>query len=144
MISSYLIATGETWWRGIVLSFASALLQAVVAVAFVGIAAIALNATAATMRGAIWYIEVASYALIALIGARLLWVKGGAFLISLAAVSQPVAAHAPTVTMAATGITITRTRIITITTMRRPGATRTAPSPRTSPGPAVGNADCPR
>jgi nickel/cobalt exporter len=94
VISSYLIATGETWWRGIVLSFASALLQAIVAVAFVGIAAIVLNATAATMRGAIWYIEVASYALIALIGARLLWVKGGAFLASLAAVGQPVAAHA--------------------------------------------------
>jgi nickel/cobalt transporter (NicO) family protein len=26
VISSYLIATGETWWRGIVLAFASALL----------------------------------------------------------------------------------------------------------------------
>jgi nickel/cobalt transporter (NicO) family protein len=66
VISSYLIATGETWWRGIVLSFASALLQAVVAVAFVGIAATMLNATYATMRTAIWYIEAASYAFIAL------------------------------------------------------------------------------
>jgi nickel/cobalt transporter (NicO) family protein len=94
VISSYLIATGETWWRGIVLSFASALMQAVVAVAFVGIAAVLLNATASTMRTAVWYIEAASYALIALIGARLLWVKGRAFLASLAAVRGPAAAHA--------------------------------------------------
>jgi nickel/cobalt transporter (NicO) family protein len=93
VISSYLIATGETWWRGIVLSFASALLQAVVAVAFVGIAATMLNATGPQMRGAIWYIEVASYALIALIGARLLWVKGRAFLASLTAIRGPAAAH---------------------------------------------------
>jgi nickel/cobalt exporter len=94
VISSYLIATGETWWRGIVLSFASALLQAIVAIAFVGIAATMLNATGPQMRGAIWYIEVASYALIALIGARLLWVKGRAFLASLTAIRRPAAAHA--------------------------------------------------
>jgi nickel/cobalt transporter (NicO) family protein len=94
VISSYLIATDETWWRGIVLSFASALLQAIVAIAFVGIAAILLNATAATMRSAVWYVEAASYALIALIGARLLWVKGRAFLASLMAMRQPALAHA--------------------------------------------------
>src|ERR1043166_2616692 len=39
VISSYLIANQETWRRGIVLSFASAMLQAIVAVAIVGIAA---------------------------------------------------------------------------------------------------------
>ena len=47
VISSYLVANEETWRRGIVLSFASALLQAFVAVAIVGIAAVLLNATAA-------------------------------------------------------------------------------------------------
>ena len=47
VISSYLVANEETWRRGIVLSFASALLQAFVAVALVGIAAVLLNATAA-------------------------------------------------------------------------------------------------
>ena len=46
VISSYLVANEETWRRGIVLSFASALLQAFVAVALVGIAAVLLNATA--------------------------------------------------------------------------------------------------
>ena len=49
VISSYLVANEETWRRGIVLSFASALLQAFVAVALVGIAAVLLNATAGQM-----------------------------------------------------------------------------------------------
>ena len=39
VISSYVVANNETWRRGVVLSFASALLQAFVAVAIVGIAA---------------------------------------------------------------------------------------------------------
>ena len=39
VISSYLVANQETAWRGIVLSFVSALLQALVAVVLVGISA---------------------------------------------------------------------------------------------------------
>ena len=49
VISSYLVANEETWKRGVVLSFVSALVQALVAVVVVGIAAALLNATAATM-----------------------------------------------------------------------------------------------
>ena len=79
VISSYLVANEETWRRGIVLSFASALLQAFVAVAIVGIAAALLNATARQMCDAERVIELASYALIALVGARLIWVKGKGF-----------------------------------------------------------------
>jgi nickel/cobalt exporter len=80
VISSYLVANNETWRRGVVLSFASALLQAVVAIAIVGIAAVLLNATAKTMGNAVRVIEIVSYALIVLIGLRLLWVKGRAFI----------------------------------------------------------------
>ncbi len=80
VISSYMIANEETWRRGVVLSFASALLQALVAVVFVGIAAVALNVTAATMKSAVDWIEIVSYTLIILVGARLLWVKGRAFI----------------------------------------------------------------
>src|SRR4051812_39736347 len=80
VISSYLVANDETWKRGITLSFASALLQALVAVAIVGIAAALLGATAGTMNRAVWWIEIVSYALIAAMGARLLWVKGRAFI----------------------------------------------------------------
>jgi nickel/cobalt exporter len=80
VISSYLVANNETWRRGVVLSFASALLQALVAIAIVGVAAVLLNATAKTMGTAVRVIEIVSYALIVLIGLRLLWVKGRALL----------------------------------------------------------------
>ena len=76
VISSYLIANRETARRGIVLSFASALMQSLVAVVMVGICAWLLNATARTMCGAERAIEIASYALIAAFGARLVWTKG--------------------------------------------------------------------
>jgi nickel/cobalt transporter (NicO) family protein len=85
VISSYLVANQETAKRGIVLSFASALMQSLVAVAMVGICAVLLNATAKTMCGAEKVIEIASYALIAAFGARLVWTKGGGFIRALQA-----------------------------------------------------------
>jgi nickel/cobalt exporter len=80
VISSYLLANEETWRRGIVLSFASALLQAVTAVAIVTVAAVMIGATAKMMGDTVRVIEVVSYALIVLVGLRLLWVKGRGFL----------------------------------------------------------------
>jgi nickel/cobalt transporter (NicO) family protein len=80
VISSYLVANQETARRGIALSFASALMQSLVAVAIVGVCAWLLNATAKTMCGAEKAIEVVSYALIAAFGARLVWIKGGGFI----------------------------------------------------------------
>jgi len=91
VISSYLVANQETARRGIVLSFASALMQSLVAVAIVGICALLLNATAKTMCGAERAIEIVSYALIAAFGARLVWTKGGGFIRALQA-QQPVPA----------------------------------------------------
>jgi nickel/cobalt exporter len=79
VISSYLVANQETARRGIALSFASALMQSLVAVAIVAVCAWLLNATAKTMCGAEKVIEIASYALIAVFGARLVWTKGGGF-----------------------------------------------------------------
>ncbi|HEV2957866.1 MAG TPA: nickel/cobalt transporter [Xanthobacteraceae bacterium] len=90
VISSYLIANQETWRRGIVLSFASAMVQALVAVAVVGIAAALLGATSRTMCTTDWLIEIASYSLIIAVGVRLLWVKGRGFLATLQALR-----HAP-------------------------------------------------
>ena len=80
VISSYLVANDETWRRGIALSFASAILQAFTAIAIVGIAAVLLNATAHAMGNTVRMVEIVSYALIVLIGLRLLWVKGRALL----------------------------------------------------------------
>lgn len=85
VISSYLVANQETARRGIVLSFASALMQSLVAVLIVGISAWLLNATARTMCGAERAVEIASYALIAAFGARLVWTKGGGFMRALQA-----------------------------------------------------------
>jgi ABC-type nickel/cobalt efflux system permease component RcnA len=93
VISSYLVANEETAKRGIALSFASALMQALVAVLIVGICAWLLNATAKTMCGAERAIEIASYALIAAFGARLVWTKGGGFFRALQA-RRPVPAMA--------------------------------------------------
>ena len=85
VISSYLVANEETARRGIVLSFASALLQALVAVALVAVLAWLLSSTAKTMCSAEKAIEIASYALIAAFGARLVWTKGGGFMRALQA-----------------------------------------------------------
>ena len=94
MISSYLVANQETARRGIVLSFASALQQALVAVVVVGVCAWLLNATAKTMCGAEKAIEIASYTLIAAFGARLVWTKGGGFMRALQAKPVPATAAA--------------------------------------------------
>jgi len=80
VISSYLVANRETARRGIVLSFVSALLQSLVAVLIVAIGAWLLNVTAKTMCGAERAIEIASYCLIAIFGARLVLAKGGGFM----------------------------------------------------------------
>ena len=93
VISSYLVANQETARRGIVLSFASALMQSLVAVMIVGVCAWLLNASARTMCGAERAIEIASYALIAAFGARLVWTKGGGFIRALQA-REPVPAIA--------------------------------------------------
>jgi nickel/cobalt exporter len=83
VISSYLVANEETARRGIVLSFVSALMQSLIAVLIVGIGAWLLNVTANTMCGAERVIEIASYALIAAFGIRLVWTKGGGFIAAL-------------------------------------------------------------
>jgi nickel/cobalt transporter (NicO) family protein len=98
VISSYLVANQETARRGIVLSFASALMQSLVAVAIVAVCAWLLNATAKTMCGAEKAIEISSYALIAAFGLRLVWTKGGGFVRALQrprpALAMAAVAHA--------------------------------------------------
>jgi nickel/cobalt exporter len=99
VISSYLVANEETAKRGIVLSFVSALMQALVAVLIVGIGAWLLNVTAKTMCSTERWVEIASYALIAAFGARLVWSKGRGFLRALrmslpSAAPQLAMAHA--------------------------------------------------
>ena len=98
IISSYVVANDETWRRGVVLSFASAMLQAFVAVAIVAIVAGVFNATMSTMCTTERYIEIASYALIALIGVRLMWVKGRGFFNAALSIGRPLAPAGAAVT----------------------------------------------
>jgi ABC-type nickel/cobalt efflux system permease component RcnA len=98
VISSYLVANEETWRRGIVLSFASAMLQAFVAVAIVSVVAALLNATAGQICNAERVVELTSYALIALIGARLIWVKGRGLVHALQQLRRPLHAVGAAVT----------------------------------------------
>jgi nickel/cobalt exporter len=98
VISSYLVANEETWVRGVVLSLLSALMQAIVAIAIVGVAAVVLHASAATMNGAVNWIETLSYTLIIVVGLRLLWVKGSAFVAALRDLGRPTGAVGAAVT----------------------------------------------
>jgi nickel/cobalt exporter len=82
VISSYLVANEETWRRGVVLSFASAAIQSVVAIIVVAIAAVLLGATAKAIGLTVHVVETVSYVLVILIGLRLLFVKGRGFLIA--------------------------------------------------------------
>ncbi len=75
VISAYLIANEQALWRGVVLSTASALLQALVAIAIVLGATLILRATAPGMTLLTNYVEIASFAAIALFGLLLTWRK---------------------------------------------------------------------
>ena len=88
VISSYLLANDETWHRGVTLSFASALVQSLTAILIVGVAAVLLGGTAKMMGQAVRVIEIASYGLIVVLGARLLWVKGLGFIRAAAALRR--------------------------------------------------------
>ena len=143
VISSYLVANQETARRGVVLSFASALMQSLVAVLIVGVGAWLLNVTAKTMCGAEKTIEIASYALIAAFGARLVWTKGGSFMRALQA-QEPVPAmaaaahhHGHDIIM---GVATIMTMTTTTTSMTRMAVTPTVRFRANLPVPAAGGA----
>lgn len=85
VLASYMIANETALKRGLLLAALAALLQGGVAIAIVGAAAIVFNATAPQMTGAAHVIEIASYAAIAALGARLTFVKGRALVAALRA-----------------------------------------------------------
>jgi nickel/cobalt exporter len=104
VISSYLLASQETLRRGALISLASAFMQGLTAVVLVGLLAIVLQATSVAMGRVSAWLDVASYALITLLGAvlvgRKLWAmrpRRPAVSLSAAAVTQGdpcCAAHA--------------------------------------------------
>jgi ABC-type nickel/cobalt efflux system permease component RcnA len=75
VITSYLVASGDTMRRGVAISFAAAMVQAASAILFVAVGAILLRLTATAITFATDWVEIISYAAIALVGAWLLWTK---------------------------------------------------------------------
>lgn len=68
VISSYVLANERQVRRGVLLSFAAAMVQSLVAIGFVLIASAALSLTATAMSDAANWIGIVSYALVALLG----------------------------------------------------------------------------
>ena len=77
VIAGYIVAGERALTRGFSLSFAAALLQALVAIALVGVGTLVLGATAAGMTRAGTVIETVSFALVALLGLSVTWRKAG-------------------------------------------------------------------
>lgn len=75
VIASYVLANRQTARNGALLALLSALLQALVAIALVAVLAWLLNATAPVMNRATRGLETASYGLITVLGAWLVWTK---------------------------------------------------------------------
>lgn len=72
VISSYMIANEVALRRGIILAFASSLLQAISAIIIVGVAWLVLRGTGISMNQTARYMEIASFALILAFGLALL------------------------------------------------------------------------
>ncbi len=77
VISSYMLANEVALRRGVMLSFVSAMLQAVTAIVVMGAVYLMLRGTAVSMTDATRFLEIASFALVAAFGAWLLWKKAG-------------------------------------------------------------------
>jgi nickel/cobalt exporter len=75
VISAWIMANERALRRGLAMAGAAALLQACVAVAVVGVLAGLLRVTAMRMTGLVSWVETASFAAVALVGAALLWRK---------------------------------------------------------------------
>jgi len=80
VLAAYLVANERAFKRGLVMAALAALLQALVAIALVLGLTTLLGLTARHLRDAAQWVELASYAAIALVGAVLVWRKGHAFL----------------------------------------------------------------
>lgn len=91
VIAGYIVAGERALRRGFALSFAAAILQALVAVAIVGIGVLLLDATAAGMTRAGMVIETVGFALVAALGLGVTWRKAA----RLASLGSSAASCAP-------------------------------------------------
>ena len=93
LIASYLFANDQALRRGAIMSFLAALLQALVAIALIGIVALVFHATEIGLNRTSNVVEVGSYLLVAAIGAWLVVAKGARFYRALRLVAAERIAH---------------------------------------------------
>jgi ABC-type nickel/cobalt efflux system permease component RcnA len=93
VIAAWIVAEDRSLKRGLGLSLAAALLQAIVAIAVVLTLRLALNATAATMGQTTRLIEIASFAAVGALGLSALWRKAGSLAAHLGGGSAPACDH---------------------------------------------------
>jgi ABC-type nickel/cobalt efflux system permease component RcnA len=89
VIAAYLVSSERALLKGMALSLAAALLQAVVAIAIVSVLAALFRATRGTMDEVTRSIELTSFAAVAALGAVLLWRKAGKALAVIGMVRDP-------------------------------------------------------
>jgi nickel/cobalt exporter len=92
VIAAYVVADERALAKGLMLSLAAALVQAIVAIVLVGTLALFLQATAATMSRVTSGVETASFAAVAALGAWFTWRKAGKLLGIAALTHDPHAA----------------------------------------------------
>jgi nickel/cobalt exporter len=80
VIAAYLVANERSLRKGFGLSLAAAIVQAIVAILLVSIAALVLKATAAAMSHVTSVVELVSFACVALMGVAMTWRKAGKIL----------------------------------------------------------------
>jgi nickel/cobalt exporter len=80
LIASYIFANEQALRRGMIMSLLAAILQALVAIALIGFAALIFHATDIGMNRTSNVVEVGSYLCVAAVGAWLVWTKGRSFI----------------------------------------------------------------
>src|SRR3954454_17674984 len=89
VIAAYLMSSERALVKGFAMSLAAALVQALVAVTLVGVAAVLLHATAAAMSWVTHVVEITSFAAVAALGCLLVWRKTGKVLSVVAPAHDP-------------------------------------------------------
>lgn len=103
VITSYMVSNEVALRRGLLISLCAALLQGVVAMGLVGVAAFVFHATAQRMTAAAQAVELASYLGIIALGLMLVWRKGRALVVAL----RPIPATPLMFATAGSGATLT-------------------------------------
>lgn len=83
VIAAYIVSSERALVRGVAVSALAAFFQALVAIALVAVIFLVIGGTAATMSRTVGQVEMAGFAMVAALGAFLVWRKAGALAILL-------------------------------------------------------------